>query len=388
MKRHPAVAATLALLLLFFSVGQATAQENLPRLVKKIQPAVVTIIAYDKQGKVIGQGSGFFINQDGLFLTNYHVLAGANRALVKTADGRRYPVERMVAEDKDGDLVLSAVEAPRGGLPSLKISGVLPEVGEKVAVVGSPFGLEQTLSDGVVSAVRRIPELGEILQITAPISPGSSGSPVVNMKGEVIGVATLQLVKGQNLNFAVPGHRVLALQQQATKTPVAPNPLPIVREKPRSPIEQPDSIIKGFLAEGEKFYEAENYEKAAETYKKAIRLRPDYAMGHFGLGKVYIGLRRYQESAEAFKQAIRLAPNDADGYVGLGLAHRLLGRNVEAAAAFTLATRRQPNDAGAHYCLGETYLSLGNRSEALEEYKILKKLAPKRATELFNLIYR
>ena len=85
MKRHPVVAANLAFFLLFFSVGQVTAQENLPRLVKKIQPAVVTIIAYDKQGKVIGQGSGFFINQDGRFLTNYHVLAGANRALVKTA---------------------------------------------------------------------------------------------------------------------------------------------------------------------------------------------------------------------------------------------------------------------------------------------------------------
>jgi hypothetical protein len=343
MKRHPAVAATLALLLLFFSVGQATAQENLPRLVKKIQPAVVTIIAYDKQGKVIGQGSGFFISLDGRFLTNYHVLAGANRALVKTANGRRYPVERIVAEDKDGDLVVAAVEAPRGGFPSLELSGVLPEVGEKVAVVGSPLGLEQTLSDGVVSAIRWVKGLGEILQITAPISPGSSGSPVVNMKGEVVGVATLQIVKGQNLNFAVPGSRALALKtgKRRPHNEWAGPAVPIS--------EAGDLFLQGLeLSKGGKLKEA------IEAYKQAIRLQPDYAEAHYLLSYTYV----------------------------------LLGRDREAVAAYQQAIRLQPHDAWVHLNLGFTYIVLGDRGAAMEQYKILQTLDPKKAKELFDFIYR
>lgn len=215
MNRHPVLTAIWVLLFLFSLPGQILAQEDLPKLVKKIQPAVVTIIAYNAQGKVTGQGSGFFISPTGDFLTNYHVLAGAARAEVRTREGRRYPMSRVVDQDRAGDLVVAAIETHRANFASLKISGILPEVGERVLVVGSPFGLEQTLSDGVISAVRRIPELGTILQITAPISSGSSGSPVVNMKGEVIGVATFIFKEGQNLNFAVPGSRTLALQLSA-----------------------------------------------------------------------------------------------------------------------------------------------------------------------------
>ena len=89
----------------------------------------------------------------------------------------------------------------------------LPSVAERILVVGSPMGLEQTVNEGIVSAVREVPSVGKILQISAPISPGSSGSPVINMKGEVIGVATFQLIEGQNLNFAIPGMAVLDPEQ-------------------------------------------------------------------------------------------------------------------------------------------------------------------------------
>lgn len=79
-------------------------------------------------------------------------------------------------------------------------------------MIGNPFGLEGTVADGIVSAVRDVSDFGRIIQITAPISPGSSGSPVVNMKGEVVGVATFQLMEGQNLNFAIPSERIANLE--------------------------------------------------------------------------------------------------------------------------------------------------------------------------------
>jgi S1-C subfamily serine protease len=125
----------------------------------------------------------------------------------------------MVAADEKADLVKMVVNLP-GGVPHyLTVSGARPDAGERVIVMGSPLGLEQTATDGMVSAIRTMRDRGEFLQISAPISPGSSGGPVVNMAGQVIGIATFQ-VKGQNLNFAVPGYRILALRDGP------PRPLP------------------------------------------------------------------------------------------------------------------------------------------------------------------
>ena len=188
------------------------AQEDLPKLIKRVQPAVVTVIGYNADGKMIRLGSGFFIDSQGHLITNGHVISGVARAEVKTADGARYPLKMMVAEDREADLVKLVAEGLKGPHPYLPITQAQPEVGERVVVVGSPLGLEQTVSDGMVSGIRNLPGRGEILQISAPISGGSSGGPVVNLKGEVIGVATFQLGRGQNLNFALPGKRVQALR--------------------------------------------------------------------------------------------------------------------------------------------------------------------------------
>lgn len=234
------IAAIGGLLWCWGLIGLANGQENLPKLVRRIQPAVVTVLAYDAHGKIKGQGSGFFVDSN-RFITNYHVLAGASHVEVKTSDKKRYSVERIVAEDKASDLVVATTENPYVDIEygNLKISAVMPEVGERIIVVGSPLGLEQTLSEGVVSAVRDIPDLGEIMQITAPISPGSSGSPVVNLRGEVVGVATLQLAKGQNLNFAMPGSRALALLQKAVKLPATSTRPSVVGKKTLPPPGKP-----------------------------------------------------------------------------------------------------------------------------------------------------
>lgn len=214
----------LALMVLGLGVDSARAQENLPQLIKKIQPAVVTVIGYNASGKVIRLGSGFFINNHGQVITNGHVISGVARAEIKTAEGAHYPLKMMVAEDRAADLVKLVAEGLQGNRSYLSIAPTLPEVGERVVVVGSPLGLEQTVSDGMVSGIRPIPGRGEILQISAPISPGSSGGPVANLHGEVVGVATFQLGRGQNLNFAIPGKRVAELRD------FPPRPLAATRE--------------------------------------------------------------------------------------------------------------------------------------------------------------
>ena len=138
----------------------------------------MVIITYDKGGKALSQASGFFISSEGDVITNRHVLQGAIKAEIKTTKGNTYLVKLVVAEDIQGDIIRVSVDIPRGVTIPLRLSSSLPEEGERIIVIGNPLGLEQTISDGIVSAVRDIPRYGKIVQITAPISPGSSGSPV------------------------------------------------------------------------------------------------------------------------------------------------------------------------------------------------------------------
>ncbi|MGB7913504.1 MAG: serine protease [Desulfobaccales bacterium] len=212
MKRRHAFAGILALFCLGLLARQGLPQENLSQLIKRIQPAVVTIIGYDANGKEIKIGSGFLLDNEGHVITCVHVISGVARAEVKMPNGMRYPLKTLVAEDLTADLVKLSVDGLRGNPAYLPISKTLPEVGDRVVVVGSPLGLEETVSDGMVSGIRIVRGRGQILQISAPVSAGSSGGPVVNLKGEVVGVAMFQMSKGQNLNFAIPGIRVLALR--------------------------------------------------------------------------------------------------------------------------------------------------------------------------------
>jgi S1-C subfamily serine protease len=279
-KRRAGLAALVLVagMVLVISAGRVLTrehQDDLPGLVKRVQPAVVTVIAYNARNEALFQGSGFFLAPEGCFLTNYHVLAQAYRAEVRTAEGRCYPVRGVVAVDRYWDLVVAAVACPPEEVACLDIARDPPEVGERVAVVGSPLGLEQTLSDGVVSALRRT-SAGNYLQISAPVSTGSSGSPVINMRGEVVGVASLQVIKGQNLNFAVPGSRALALQQKAAAARTVSAPL--------AALERQSGSVWWCLDRGRRHVKRKQGNQAA-AYRQTIRLQPELAGAFSGLAR-------------------------------------------------------------------------------------------------------
>jgi S1-C subfamily serine protease len=144
-------------------------------------------------------GSGFFIQKD-LIVTNYHVIEGANSALTHlNSINKTYEVEGYVAKDEQNDLVILKVKYNLG-IP-LKLAQTMVKQGDDVLVIGSPKGLAATITKGVVSNLNT--EL-KLIQIDAAISPGSSGGPVFNINGEVIGIAVAQLERAQNINFAIP----------------------------------------------------------------------------------------------------------------------------------------------------------------------------------------
>jgi len=345
----------------------ALAQEKLPEIVKKIEPSTLVILTYDKNGKMIGQGSGFFISQSGDIITNRHVLTGVHRAEVKTARGKVYPITLIVAEDKEADIIRASVNNPSESIRPLSVSISIPEVGERVAVIGNPLGLERTVSDGIVSAVRKIPAFGNIYQITAPISPGSSGSPVVNMKGEVIGIATFQSIEGQNLNFAIPGERIARLKTEKGKT---------FNQWKMGQTDEWLASAEWLYHAGVNFLGAEDYEKALPYFEKAAEKDPGYANAYFQIGYCNGNLGRHTEAIEAFKQAIRIKPDYAEAHYNLGVAYSELGRHTEAIEAYKQAIRIKPDNAEAHCNLGVAYGNLGRHTEAIEAFKQAIRIKP------------
>lgn len=170
---------------------------------KKCAPAVFYLERYDTEGVLLGIGSGFFITRDGLALTNYHVIDGAASAVITTADGRTYPVKGICGYDTKHDIAVLQIDGT--GFPYLKLgdSGSI-HTGDDVYAIGSPFGLLNTISNGVISQTVREVNGTDFIQYTAPISMGSGGGPVLNTKGEVVGLTCLTVLNGQTINFAVP----------------------------------------------------------------------------------------------------------------------------------------------------------------------------------------
>ena len=388
----------------------ANADEKLVDLVKKVKPCVVLIETFDKDNKPIGRGSGFFIDNKGSLITNHHVIEGAYSATIKTSTGKEYPVQGIVAKDAEADIVKLVVNLPDANITFLNLSVNVPSEGEDIFVIGNPLGLESTVSSGIVSAVRDIPAFGKILQITAPVSPGSSGSPVINSKGEVIGIATLVVTEGQNLNFAIPSDKIIALKETSQIT-IFKTMMSRLSGSEFSLLLTADSNnAQSFYDKGFKELWQENwsaaltyfqkakeknpdfadawfyigycyhflgrYEEAIESYKQAIRIKPNFAEAHFNLGVAYGKLGRHQDAIESCKQAIRIKPNFAAAHYYLGLAYGNLGRYQDAIESYKQAIRIKPDDADAHYCLGTTYGLLSQQQDAIESFKQAIRIKP------------
>ena len=220
-------AGLLVLGLLPSEVGVGHAQA--PRDIASHSLASVVLIATDDaDGQPLALGSGFLVSQG--IVTNMHVVRGAARGTAKlVAQQKVEPLAGIVALDTLHDLVLLA--APGVVAPMLQLGDSRAmAIGDEIYALGNPQGLEGTFSQGIISGIRRLGG-DTLLQITAPISPGSSGGPVLNGKGEVVGVAVASFREGQNLNFAIPAAYVALLLRHVSATP---QPLSALRYRSRN----------------------------------------------------------------------------------------------------------------------------------------------------------
>jgi len=358
----PQLLLTSVSLLLF--VSPTFSQETLPDLVRRVKPSVVAIATYDSQGEALMTGSGFFV-RPGQVVTNLHVLRGAQRSEIKTLDGKGkvFPVAGLLAVDEEGDLALLSVDMPFDRPRASELAHVLPDEGEQIVVIGNPLKLEGSVTDGIVSAVREVPNVGKIIQITAPISHGNSGSPVFNMKGQVVGVVTVKVTNGQNINLAISAARVELLSPGRLR-PIAGIP---AKEKVGDVGELSyrtglDSLWLG------------NYDNAIGYFETAANRNPKRADAWVQVGYCKVKQGKSAEAIRAYQHALELRPNSEEIHNKLGDAYYYAGRMRDAIASYSRAASLNPNNADAHYNLAVAYFESGNERQALSEANILHQL--------------
>jgi Flp pilus assembly protein TadD len=424
-------------------VSAHMARADADKIYAENNKAVVVVIAVDESKKAIGQGSGFIVRPDGAIVTNYHVVGTASTIKVKMGN-QVLDVLGLIYADIENDVAVLKIDA--NNLPTVKLGDpAKAAVGEKVYVISSPQGFENTVSEGILSGIRKIDEERKVLQITAAISPGSSGAPVFNSKGEVIGIATFLVAEAQNINFAMP---VSLVKDKIAGTQVVPPGEACAADFTKT--------AECWFYMGLAYGESARYEKSIEAFTRAIKIKPDFSEAYFNLGVSYVSVGKlkeareslekaiqispdssdaytnlgavysrmgmhndairtlkkaialngdnpgayynlgvnyvkmdeYKSARESFEQAIRLKPDFAAAYGSLGLTLAKLNQHTAAAEALKQSIRLQPDDPTAHYALGESYLALKDRGSALEEYKVLQKLDAKLADKLFKQIYK
>jgi S1-C subfamily serine protease len=199
-----------------------------PEIVKDSMAAVVLLVGADASGENSVIGSGFVISQDGVIVTNYHVIEPASRMIAKFSTGVTLPIEQILVRSPEDDIAILRVSATRLRYLEFGDSSVA-QPGEHVLVIGNPLGLQGAVSDGIVSGMQQLRNRTWI-QTTAPVSPGNSGGPLIDTDGKVIGVVTRGIKSefAQNINFAVPINTVKALLPRAYAPPLReterPNP--------------------------------------------------------------------------------------------------------------------------------------------------------------------
>ncbi|NLX14681.1 MAG: tetratricopeptide repeat protein [Phycisphaerales bacterium] len=407
-----------------------TASTDLPALVAKVKPSVVTVLVYGPEDKLLAQGSGF-IAEGGKLITNHHVIAGGVRAEVRLPDGRRCPVAGVLADDEAYDVAMLAVDFGDTPVADLTVEAETPREGESIVVIGSPLGLEATVSTGIISSARSLPNSETVLQITAPISPGSSGSPVVNMSGRVVGVVKYTLERGQAMNFAAPASRLQGLKLQppkplqewgvARKTDVylcarqalragdIVKALELFRQAAEADPRDPEILTHlGFCyflqgdndAAERSFLKAielgasdgmpyttlggmylagrpkKDLARAVEILKQGIRVDPDHVGVQSTLGYVYMELKAFDMALECFKRAVQLLPENIQIRVSLGNAYSTAGKYYEAIKEYEQATRIEPVNWDEWRLIGYVYSRLGDKEGAISAYKAAIQLEP------------
>lgn len=325
--------------------------------------------------------------------------APRKNASVRLFNGDIYDHIDVAAYDKRRDLLLIKIRALDLEAVVFGDSDKL-SVGDRLVAIGNPLGLKNTVSEGILSAVRQS-EGSRYLQITAPISSGNSGGPVLNLKGEVIGVVTFTVSPGQNLNFAVPINYLkpmltnispTSLEDFAQKFPkekateAESNKAVTASESTEANINlERRSHATSLWRQGGALATAKRFDEALELMKKAVEVDPAYVQGYLGLATVYAQKGDSAKALEALQSAIRLNPQDPTARFMEAIIYIAREMWTEAIDSLKIAIQQNPQDAVAHGYLGLAYLRKGLNDSAINELRTAVSIRPSYAAAYIDL---
>ena len=344
------------------------------QIAKKALDSTVVLLMKDANDQLVSVGSGFFL-QPNVVATNNHVIAKAASGVVKrVGNNTEFDIEGVVAIDVKHDLALLSVPT-NSGVPLLPLGDVSSvAIGDTVYAAGNPEGFEGTFSEGVISGIRGTDD-DKRFQITAPISSGSSGGPVLNTRAEVIAVCVSVVSTGQNINFAVPSNYLYPLILESRVGSVKP----LVEDKE-------SQSAASYYSDGEAKFSSGDYVGAIAGYDAAIRLNPNDSSAYFRRGYAKYRLKQYSAAIADYDVAIRLKPDDSYAYGNRGIAKHDLKQYSAAIADYNMAIRLNPS-AGDYTCRGMAMADLGRYSSAIADYDVAIRLNPNDSSAYFRRGY-
>lgn len=378
-------------------------------IIQQNEDAVVVILGTKMDSGASVQGSGCFVSETGLILTTAHQVTGVGTMKAKTRDGREFPAD-VVAVDKPRELALlratvSSSKAARIGDAQTLKNGA-PLVG-----IASPMNLDFSAITGIVSNTNRMYQGFPVIQASLQAGPGSSGGPVFDEEGLLVGIIIGKLEGQDWITIVNPVNNAYDMLR-ANGVPLADSPTPFngASEDAIIPLDGITRLEREAIAlynrgvsattPAEKaeaygaavkllpgFYEAwfnlavaktatRQPSAALEAYRRASELRPDAVAPLRNLGRLLLKEKRFDEAVQSFERVVSIAANDAQTHNDLGEAYRQSGRLADAVRSFREALRLDPGRAATQFNLGLTLAAMGQNHEALSAFENYLKTSP------------
>lgn len=387
----------ISIILSLISLTSIAQKLTTERIFDEVDNSVVVVLAYNSNNKIISQGSGVVISNEGSIVTNYHVIKGSSYIQIKHYNIK---VNQVDLEKYNARKDIAILKIPANTFTAIKTADVTKlKTGQQIYAIGSPMGLENSMTEGIISGLRYTDETGrELIQISASISPGSSGGAVVNSQGELIGISTSSIKGGQNLNFAISIDEILNVNN-------------VEKEKTK---DKDELLVESILSQANEQYEKGNYKEAVKLYTEFMKKAQSLFFNQFLYnkertfdydeksiylyrGKAYLKLKEYGKASADFmnsykNEEVYIYKGICSSYEGLELIQNKKTSFAVAYLKFSIddyssaialnssnATTYR-NRGISHYNLAQCWIKLGDNYKATSECS--------KATEDFNMAIR
>lgn len=360
----------LVVLIFYFSFNCHSQSLSADKIFKKFSSAVVIIKGYDKHNNLIKQGSGVILRSKGNIITNYHVVVGCDKIEILQND-KKIPYLDIAGVDVDLDILLfkiGNIKAPNlvvGNSNSLL-------VGQKIYAIGSPLGLENSMSEGIISGIRNTDDNKKLIQITASISPGSSGGALLNENGALIGISSSSIEKGQNINFAIPIDEILKIEKI-------------------SKLE--DYKDYELLYKGNEALREGRSNEAIDFYKEFLTKFPDNSNVCNIVAIISLSINDYSNALKYFTKVIEIEQSNTnksksilfyDTYINIATLKYSMGKYYESMEWFDKALEIGSNPSSVYDTRGWVKMQLGKYYESIQDFDTSIEYDPQQDNAYFN----